>query len=92
MARIDESFWELKESAKWSLDVSERKKAIRLLASYGPEAIDSIAEIKDVAAYDEIKRACIEAIKAASGRKTAPKTRKVKARKSKKSKKSRLKK
>jgi hypothetical protein len=77
MASTDDKFWELKESAKWSLDVNERKQAIRqLAAAYGPEAIQSIAEIRDVSAYDEIKQACIEAIKAASVRDAKGRSRK----------------
>ena len=60
----DERYWQLKESAKWSLEVDERRRAIRDLASgYGRDAIQAIEEVKDVSAYDEIKRACIEAIK-----------------------------
>ena len=81
MSRVDDTFYELKESAKWSLDVDERKRAIRTLAGYGPIAIQSIAEIKDVAAYDEIKRACIEAIQTASGGSASRKTRRSKAKK-----------
>jgi hypothetical protein len=62
----DERYWQLKESAKWSLEVDERRRAIRELArGYGRDAIQAIEEIKDVSAYDEIKRACIEAIKSA---------------------------
>ena len=83
--RLDDRFWELKEAAKWSLDVNERKKSIRLLADYyGPQAVQSITEIRDVAAYDEIKRACIEAIRAVSSHKTARKTKRSSAIKSKK--------
>ncbi|GEM_PF-1921712 len=60
----DERYWQLKESAKWSLEVDERRRAIKELASgYGRDAIQAIEEVKDVSAYDEIKRACIEAIK-----------------------------
>ena len=66
MAGIDDTIYELKESAKWSLDVDERKKAIRILAGYGPAAVKSIAEVRNVAVYDEIKVACVETIKAAS--------------------------
>lgn len=63
----DEEFWDLKESAKWSLDVRERKRAIMQLAnSYGLKAVQPITEIKEVAAYDELRKACIEAIKIAS--------------------------
>lgn len=83
--RLDDRFWELKEAAKWSLDVNERKKSIRMLADYyGPQAMQSIAEIRDVAAYDEIRRACIEAIRAVSTHKTARKTKKFNATKSRK--------
>ncbi len=78
---MDERFWQLKESAKWSLDVDERRRAIAELASsYGREAIQAISEVRDVAAYDEIKSACIAAIKSA-GRSHEPalKTRKHRA-------------
>ena len=71
---VDDKFWELKESAKWSLDLGERKAAVKQLAKlYGPAAFDSIAEIRDVSAFEEIRRACIEAIKHASANgKAAP--------------------
>ncbi len=69
---VGDKFWQLKESAKWSLDMSERMHAIRQLAeNYGPKAIQSIAEIRDVAAYKEIRDACKEAIKAASAKSSA---------------------
>jgi hypothetical protein len=65
--RRDERYWQLKESAKWSLEVDERRRAIReLVSGYGMDAIQAIEEVKDVSAYDEIKRACIEAIKSAN--------------------------
>jgi hypothetical protein len=74
LALADEKFWELKEAAKWSLDVSERKRAIRQLATlYGTEAIKSIAEIREVAAYDAIRAACIDAIRQV-GRRSSAKT------------------
>jgi hypothetical protein len=92
MARVDDSLYELKESAKWSLDVDERKKAIRLLAGYGPSAIQSITEIRDIAAYDEIKKACIEAIKTASSQSVPRKTRGSKTKRASKTKKGRRKK
>jgi hypothetical protein len=93
LARLDDRFWELKEAAKWSLDVNERKKSISMLADYyGPAAVQSIAEIRDVAAYDEIKKACIEAMRAVSSGKTARKTRRSNATKSKKQNKSKKKK
>jgi hypothetical protein len=93
LAAVDDKFWELKESAKWSLDVNERKHAIRQLAeSYGPEAIQSIAEIRDISAYDDIKKVCIEAIKAASIRRPGEKTNKSLPKKAKKRKKAKRKK
>ncbi|MGI0037811.1 MAG: hypothetical protein ACRD99_05585 [Nitrososphaera sp.] len=93
MARLDNRFWELKEAAKWSLDVNERKESIRMLAEYyGPQAVQSIAEIRDVAAYDEIRRVCIEAIRAVSRHRTTRKTKRSKAAKSKKANKGRKKK
>jgi hypothetical protein len=93
LAAVDDKFWELKESAKWSLDVNERKHAIRQLAeSYGPEATQSIAEIRDISAYDDIKKVCIEAIKAASIRRPGEKTNKSLPKKAKKRKKTKRKK
>jgi hypothetical protein len=62
----DERYWQLKESAKWSLEVDERRRAIReLVSGYGRDAIQAIEEVRDVSAYDEIRKACIEAIKSA---------------------------
>jgi hypothetical protein len=93
LARLDDRFWELKEEAKWSLDVKERKKSIRMLADfYGPDAVQSIAEIRDVAAYDEIRKACIEAIRAVSSHSSPKKTRKSGGAKAKKTNKRRRKK
>jgi len=46
--------------------MNERRQAIEELAgSYGKEALQAILEIKDVTAYDEIKKACAEAIRSA---------------------------
>lgn len=87
MARPGDAVWELKESAKWSLDLNDRKRAIKLLASYGPGAIQSIAEIRDVSAYEEIRKACIEAIRAAARQKKMRKPRRSAMKKSKKSRK-----
>jgi hypothetical protein len=93
LARLDDRFWELKEEAKWSLDVSKRKKSIRMLADfYGPAAVQSITEIRDVAAYDEIKKACIEAIRAVSSHGPPRKPTRSKATKAKKSNRTRRKK
>jgi hypothetical protein len=82
MARHADAVWELKESAKWSLDLEERKRAIKQLAGYGPEAIQSIVEIKEVSAYEAIREACIEAIRAAASQKTISKSRKSTRKKS----------
>ena len=67
----DERFWQLKESAKWSLSLDEKRQAIEQLVNiYGKDALHTIEEIKDVTAYEEVRSACIEAIK--SARTTAP--------------------
>lgn len=63
----DERFWELKEAAKWSLDIKERKRAIsELTEGYGAIALPALSEIKDTTVYEEIRSACIEAIKSAN--------------------------
>ncbi len=73
MHSIGDRFWKLKESAKWSLDMNERRQAIEELAgSYGKEALQAILEIKDVTAYDEIKKACAEAIRSAKNSENPP--------------------
>lgn len=62
----DERFWQLKESAKWSLSLDEKRQAIEQLVNiYGKDALHTIEEIKDVTAYEEVRSACIEAIKSA---------------------------
>jgi hypothetical protein len=55
--------WELKEKAKWSPDLVEKKNAISGLSRHGEGAISALEEILAVTAYDDIKSACIEAIK-----------------------------
>jgi hypothetical protein len=46
--------------------VDERRRAIKeLVGGYGRDAIQAIEEVRDVSAYDEIRKACIEAIKSA---------------------------
>lgn len=60
-------FWELKDKAKWSHNSEEKKTAITELSSLGEGAIPSLEEIMNVTAFQEIKAACIEAIKAAKG-------------------------
>jgi hypothetical protein len=58
------TFYELKIAAKWSDNAEEKKIAIRELSSRGEEAIPSLEEILSVTAYEDIKAACIAAIKA----------------------------
>jgi hypothetical protein len=59
----DKSIWELKEQAKWSNNPQERKDAITNLSARGAEALPSLDEIMSVTAYDDIRAACIEAIR-----------------------------
>lgn len=59
----DKSLWELKEAAKWSSNPQERKDAITRLSARGAEALPSLDEIMSVTAYDDIRAACIEAIR-----------------------------
>ena len=64
----DTKIFELKERAKWSKDPAEKKTAIRELSAQGDRAIPALDEIRSVTAYDEIKAACMEAIKAIEGK------------------------
>jgi hypothetical protein len=57
------SLWELKEAAKWSSNTKEMKEAVGKLSARGAEALPSLQEIMSVTAYDDIKAACIDAIK-----------------------------
>lgn len=61
-------FFELKERAKWSRDLAEKKTAIKELSSHGDMALPALDEILSITAYDEIKAACMEAIKAIKGK------------------------
>jgi len=54
---------ELKLSAKWSTDNSEKKKAIFELLEYGHEGLLALREVLTITAYDDVKQTCIEAIK-----------------------------
>src|SRR5438067_2728625 len=54
---------ELKMTAKWSTDSAEKKGAISELLQYGDEGILAIQEVLSVTVYDDIKQACLEAIK-----------------------------
>lgn len=60
-----EKIKELKLAAKWSTDSAEKKKAIAELSKYGREALPAIEEVLGVTAYDDVKAACLEAIKSA---------------------------
>lgn len=63
------TLWELKEKAKWSHDTEECKMAVQELSRYGEMALPSLEEVLTVAAYDVVKAACIEAIKAVKEKK-----------------------
>lgn len=69
MSFSNEKFWELKQAAKWSLHVHEKKKAIaQLLDDYGRGALPALSEIRETTVYEEIKKACADAIKSAKKR------------------------
>jgi hypothetical protein len=55
--------FELKEKAKWSSDPEEKKAAIKELSTHGENAISELQEIMSITAYEDIKSACVEAIK-----------------------------
>jgi len=59
----DTDVWELKEKAKWSDDKEDKKTAIKELSAYGQAALDPLREILAVTTYDEVRAACVEAIK-----------------------------
>jgi hypothetical protein len=83
---------ELKMTAKWSTDGDEKKGAISELLQYGDKGILAIQEVLSVTAYDDVKQACIEAIRSIGrGQKNTeatPKTRRKSASKKKKQKRS----
>ncbi len=56
--------WKLKQRAKWSHNMQERKAAITEMSSHGQEALPYLNEILSVTTYGEIKAACTEAIRA----------------------------
>jgi hypothetical protein len=56
--------WELEQTAKWSHSLREKKMAIKEMSLHGELAIPYLDEVMNVTTYDEIKAACIEAIKA----------------------------
>jgi hypothetical protein len=55
---------ELRAMAKWSSDAKESRMAIRELSMHGDEALPFLEEVLSVTAYEDIKAACVEAIKA----------------------------
>ena len=60
----EETLWELKQAAKWSLGIDERRHAIETMArTYREGAIHALLEIKDTVVHDEIRQACMDAIK-----------------------------
>jgi hypothetical protein len=63
MLSEDEKIRELKYTAKWSLKFEEKKRAIDELTYFAGKAIPALTEIYNVTVYDEVKQACIEAIK-----------------------------
>jgi hypothetical protein len=67
----EDTFWELKQAAKWSLGLSERRRAINELAkTYRGGAIHALLEIKNTAVHEEIRQACMDAIKSVASKAT----------------------
>lgn len=62
------TLFELKEKAKWSTDLKEKKAAIKELSTHGEDAITELQEIMNTTAYEDIKNACAEAIKSMRAR------------------------
>ena len=58
-----EKIKELKLIAKWSAEINEKKKAILQLRQFSEEARPAIEEVMAVTAYDDIKQACLHAIR-----------------------------
>jgi hypothetical protein len=63
--------FELKETAKWSSKVDEKRNAISELAGFGTEAVSTLEEIRSVEVNDDIRQLCAEAIGKARGAKDA---------------------
>lgn len=63
--------FELKETAKRSSKVDEKRNAISELAGLGTEAVSTLEEIRSVEVNDEIRQLCAEAIRKARGAKEA---------------------
>ena len=65
MSMHDMSLYELKALAKWATDQEQKKNALKELSRRGENAIPMLEEILNVTAYDNIRSACADAIKAA---------------------------
>ena len=61
------TLFELKEKAKWSHNNAEKKAAISELSEYGYDALPGLEEILNITAYEDIRTACIDAIKSIQG-------------------------
>ena len=59
------TMYELKDLVKWSTDREAKKNALKELSRRGENAIPMLEEILNVTAYDDIRSACAQAIKAA---------------------------
>jgi hypothetical protein len=58
---------QLKEEAKWAQNLEDMKRAVAELANYGEKAVPMLDEIKYVTVHEDVKSACIEAIKRITG-------------------------
>lgn len=66
LANTDAIFWELKQAAKWSLNLPERIQAIQELGNlFGKDALPALHEVRDTTVHDQVKAMCIEVIKSA---------------------------
>ena len=63
--------FELKETAKRSSKVDEKRNAVSELAGLGTEAVSTLEEIRSVEVNDEIRQLYAEAIRKARGAKEA---------------------
>ena len=64
MEREKPTLWELKQAAKWARELEERRRAIEQMArTYQKEAIHALDEVRNTAVHDEIRRACLDAIR-----------------------------
>ncbi len=60
----EKKIWQLKETAKWADDTEAKKTAINELSNRGATALSSLEEIMNVTMHEDIKKICIDAIKA----------------------------